>query len=141
MTGYVWRGKPDLEEQNAAILAARRREGRKGAPNVRAFSETAQHGTRSGYVIHKRLGQQTCEACRAANNERARADRVRRQRLRALRNVVESARVQHEARAVKDSADKAELERIGEDRRAELARALGRPLPVTAPEGAERTSA
>lgn len=77
MSGYLWRGKPDLETINALIMAMR--SGRQ-PDNVGEFEWRTsvtrsvsnggrQHGTYAGYQQHMRSDRQPCENCRLAERE------------------------------------------------------------------------
>jgi hypothetical protein len=77
--GYLYRGRPGLEELNAQIMAARG-PGHRG-PDVDGW----RHGTIRGYDLHKMNGQAPCETCHAAKSAQNRRYRERKARRKARR--------------------------------------------------------
>ena len=75
MTGYLWRGQPDLERINAEIMTWRKPGGRNGATSTGRLPKC---GTEAGYKRHRQLCEPPCDACTAATTEARRQRKERR---------------------------------------------------------------
>jgi len=75
VTGYLWRGKPDLEALNAAIVAARNGTAARiePAPGYRTGKTCRNGHQREGNTQIRPDGTRRCRACRAALRVRGKA--------------------------------------------------------------------
>lgn len=75
MSGYLYRGRPGLEEINAQIMAER---ARNGTTERYQHGRMAGHGTDARAQRHRREGQKPCASCLAAERrEKRRRDENR----------------------------------------------------------------
>lgn len=80
MTGYLWHGKPELEEINARIMAARTADGK---IEIGQRGLRPGHGTDARATQHRREGEKPCPMCLAAE----RREHRRRQEARTEREA------------------------------------------------------